>query len=282
MISADYYLHLNMEYFILFFSGIIGGLIAGLLGLGGGIFYIIILPIVIQWYGIPTDHSTAFVIANSLLGISMASGTSIISSFKKLKSYLVESLMIGIPAIIISLLSTHFIVHSSFYSTRFFNAFVIVLMIFILVKMTLNIKTNSSPKHPEAKIQNFPGAISGGLAGFISALSGLGGGIIIIPILQIKFNQGVQKSKLISLVIIFLSSSILSIQNLLSSPSFFLEESNQVGYILPYIAMPLILGVFIGGPLGIKWSSRIQDKTLNKIFIVFIILILLEKSWYFL
>lgn len=281
MTSSEYYLYLDMEYFILFISGIIGGLIAGLLGLGGGIFYIMVLPFVIQWYGIPAEESSAFVVANSLLGICVASGSSMISSLQKLKGYIKESLIIGIPAIIISLLTTHFIVHSNWFSKELFNAFVILLMVFILIQMIVKMRKTKSATTLSSKIPFFPGTIGGSLSGFISALSGLGGGIIIIPLLQVKFKQGLQKSKLISLTTIFLSSLLLSIQNLITKANFNSEELDQVGYILPAVAVPIIFGVVIGGPVGIKWSSSLDDETINRIFIAFVLIILIEKSTYF-
>lgn len=281
MTSSDNYLYLAMEHLILFISGIIGGLIAGLLGLGGGIFYIMILPFVIQWYGIPAEESSAFVVANSLLGICVASGSSMISALKKIKGYFKESLIISIPAVIISLLTTHFIVHSNWFSKEIFNAFVILLMIFILIQMIAKTKKPQQKSVTNPQIPVISGATGGGLSGFISALSGLGGGIIIIPLLQIKFKQSIQKSKLISLVVIFLSSLLLSVQNLISETSFKSEELNQIGYILPSIALPIVFGVVIGGPLGIKWSGNMDDKTINRIFIAFVVVILIEKSTYF-
>lgn len=38
-----------MEYALLIGTGIFGGVIAGMLGLGGGIFYILVLPSIIAW-----------------------------------------------------------------------------------------------------------------------------------------------------------------------------------------------------------------------------------------
>lgn len=266
-----------MEYAILFFSGIIGGGIAGLLGLGGGIFYIIVLPFVFIWFGIPAEESTAFVVANSLIGIAFASGTSIFKEFKSIKTYYKESLLIAIPAVIISLLSTAFIVHGPWFSKEIFSGFVIILMIFILIQMQWKQSHKKDITVTNHTIKTRPGILSGGLAGFISALSGMGGGIIIIPILQIVFHQSVRKAKLISLVMIFLSSSFISIQNLFSNPEYQITQMKSIGYILPAVALPLVLGVFIGSPLGVRWSHKMNDKRLNQAFILFVFLVLLEK-----
>jgi uncharacterized membrane protein YfcA len=150
-------------------------------------------------------------------------------------------------------------------------------MLFILFQMQFKNKNKASNGQKEPNIKPNEGALSGSISGFISALSGLGGGIIIIPILQIKLKQSIQKAKLISLAIIFISATFISIQNLLSTPLIQYSEINMVGFIIPSIAIPLILGVLIGGPIGVKWSSKMSDKTLNQLFIAFVLIVLIEK-----
>ena len=268
-----------MEIGLLIVIGIIGGLIAGLLGLGGGIFYILTLPYLIAWFGIPTDQVTPFVVANSLIGIAFASLASLIVQFASIKKYFSEIVLIGIPTVIISLLVTKYIVHSSWFSTEFFNILVILLMIYILYQIV--IKSRRRQRKPKRlandKIKLNEGLFSGFTAGLVSALSGLGGGIVIIPLLNIYLNQDLQKTKTISLAVIFMSSVFISIQNLISQPQYQPESLQTVGYIIPVISIPLILGVIIGGPLGVKLSSRLTDKTINLMFAFFVVLVLVEK-----
>lgn len=262
-----------MEIIILILSGIIGGFIAGLLGLGGGIFYIIILPYVLQWYGISQEHISGFIVANSLFGITFASATSLISEFKNLQHYWKESLFLGIPAVIASILTTYYIVHSEWYSIKVFSLFVVILMLYILIQ--LRIKRNRI--NQDKRINILPAGISGCLSGIVSALSGLGGGIIIIPLLQLKFKQSVKKAKLISLVVIFLSSFFISIQNLISDTVIVEDINIQWGYILPIIVAPIILGVFIGSPIGVYFSNKTKDSYLNTFFSLFVFIVLIEK-----
>jgi len=262
-----------MEIAILVFSGIIGGMIAGLLGLGGGIFYILILPYIINYFGVPQENASVFIVANSLFGIAFASASSLISEMKYLKQYVTESLFLGIPAVLISLLSTRFIVQSEWFSIQVFNILVIILMIFILIQLQLKREKTSENK----KLHFMPASITGSLAGFISALSGLGGGIILIPILQLKFKQSIRKAKLISLVVIFLSSTFITLENLISvsAPDSILKH--QWGYILPALVIPLVIGVLIGSPIGVKLSYRLQEKNLNLLFSLFVMIVLIEK-----
>ena len=162
-----------MEFFLLIITGIIGGLIAGLLGLGGGVFYILVLPTIISWYGIPDDYIPAFVVSNSIMGIAFASGISILSQRKKLSSYMKESLTMGIPAVVMSLLVTKYIVHSSWFSKEVFNILVVILMIYILIRMILERNKEIDTVDKDHEIEWKKGSISGAVTGFISALSGL-------------------------------------------------------------------------------------------------------------
>ncbi len=266
-----------MEIIILIITGLIGGLIAGMLGLGGGVFYVLVLPIIMVWQGIPAEYASPFVVANSLFGIVFASGSSLFSHRKQVKIYFKESIIIGTATVIISLLATKLVVHSDWFSKEFFNVFVILLMVFILLKMQLQKRKTINKTTINQNIPWKKGVSGGALTGFISALSGLGGGVIIIPYLQIRLNQSVQKAKLISLAIIVMSSAFISIQNLLSTPSYSITQIQSIGYILPSIALPLVVGVVIGGPLGVKLSKKLDDQVLNNLFSTFVIIVLIEK-----
>lgn len=266
-----------MEIIILIISGIIGGFVAGLLGLGGGIFYILVLPYAMSWYDIPQEEASAFIVANSLFGIAFASATSLISDYNKLKLHFKESLMMGIPAVVASLITTKLIVQSEWFSMEVFNVFVIILMLYIIVQLRIKRESNQT----NTKLKFLPSSISGIIAGSISALSGLGGGIIIIPLLQIKFKQSIKKAKLISLVVIFLTSAFISLQNVFSKPIEVSSAGTQWGYVLPVIAIPLVMGVFIGSPIGVRLSHKMDDKYLNLVFVIFVLIVLIEKLMLF-
>lgn len=268
-----------MEIVFLIVIGIIGGLIAGILGLGGGIFYILTLPYLITWFGIPTEYVTPFVVANSLIGIAFASLSSLIVQYSSIKKYLPEIVLIGIPTVVISLLVTKFVVHSSWFSIEFFNILVILLMIYILYQIVLKNKNKQreTKRLENQKIKINEGLFSGFTAGLVSALSGLGGGIVIIPLLNIYFKQDLQKTKIISLAVIFLSSAFVSFENIFSQPQYQSDNLNTLGFIIPAISIPLILGVIVGGPLGVKLSSRLSEKTISLLFAFFVILVLVEK-----
>jgi uncharacterized membrane protein YfcA len=66
-----------LDYFFLCLIGLIGGFLAGLIGIGGGVLYILILPYLLIELNYPAAEIVQFTIANSLVGTMFAalSGT---------------------------------------------------------------------------------------------------------------------------------------------------------------------------------------------------------------
>jgi uncharacterized membrane protein YfcA len=267
-----------MEYIILILTGITGGIIAGMLGLGGGIFYILVLPHILIWFGIPAEFATPFVVANSLVGIAFASGISIFSQFAVLKKYIRESLLVGIPSLIISIFTTQFIVHSPWFSKEIFGGLVVIIMLFLLFQMLFKEKKTVPEKDLNIRIAAKAGISVGSFAGFISALSGLGGGVIINPVLHFRLHQSLQKARVISLATIFISTIFISLQNSFGSPLYQPEHIQNIGFIIPIIAVPLIIGTIIGGPIGVRLSRQLNERTLKRLFAFVVFMVLIEKT----
>ncbi len=60
-------------WWLLILLGTLGGALAGLLGIGGGVVYVLILETVLPELGVPTEDLHRFVIANSLACVLFAS-----------------------------------------------------------------------------------------------------------------------------------------------------------------------------------------------------------------
>ncbi len=264
-----------MDIVFLVFLGVVGGIIAGMLGLGGGIFYILLFPYIINALGFPPELNAQYVISNSLFGIMVASGMSIIAYKKKGEFPWKEILFVGLSAALVAYLSMNFIVLQPWFSKTIFNAFVIVLMLFILVKMYLELHLD---KKENGQIKASQGILSGSISGFVSACSGLGGGVIIIPILTMRYKISLQKAKIISLAVIFISSLSMTINNLIAQPEFIHPSIKTIGYIIPSTILPISLGVLLGSPLGVRWSIHLNRKILDVLFMIFVFLVLIEKS----
>lgn len=262
-------------YFLLFLAGLVGGFLSGLLGVGGGIIYIVILPIAFHFIGIPVQEVTQFTIANSLFATFFAGLFASINHIKHGEFHPKQILMISIFSIISGLLMLFFVVNTPFYSIEVFNIVVIFLLTAMLASVLFNAKKQSSFNEKTGKINGLL-SLTGISTGLTASLTGLGGGIIIVPFLVQGFKMGVKKAKTISLGVITMTSLTMVVFNLFQEPMTNIQVSHT-GYILFQVAGPLVIGTLITANLGVKLSRKIKASTVSYLFSGFVLLVIIKK-----
>ena len=75
-------------------AGFAGGVLAGLLGIGGGIIYVVILPYALRDVGVSTEYLAPLTIANSIFGVLFASFATNYLNIRDKDFYLRESLWV--------------------------------------------------------------------------------------------------------------------------------------------------------------------------------------------
>lgn len=114
-------------------------------------------------------------------------------------------------------------------------------------------------------LQIFYSIAIGLVAGISSGLFGIGGGVIIVPLLLYLFNFQQQTATATSLVALVLPVGILGILNYYKS-GFIQIDHIKVGFI---IAAAMFFGTFFGS----KIASQLQSLTLSRIFSAFLIIV---------
>ncbi len=102
----------------------------------------------------------------------------------------------------------------------------------------------------------------GTIAGILGGLFGIGGGIIVIPILIFVFGMSQHQAQGTSVAFLLLPVGIFAFINYY-----------KAGYINIKYAAILAVTFVIGGWLGSKIAINISDINLKKIFAVFIIIV---------
>ncbi len=185
-------------YFLLFLAGIIGGFLAGLIGIGGGVIYIFILEMAFVQMGILDAELAQFTIANSIFAVFFASSSANITFIKLKQFYWRQILLVAVGSIITSLLMLKFVVNTSWFSREKFNIIVILLLLYMLAKTFFDVKKNIQSKELE-NIHKPYLTISGIAGGMIASLSGLGGGGVMMPLFTSFLKIDIKKAKAISL-----------------------------------------------------------------------------------
>jgi len=266
-------------FFWLLLLGSFGGLLAGLLGVGGGMLFIPVITSYLHQYDISSTEMVKFTLANSIALVFM-SGVS--GTFRQIKMgtwQWKQSLTIGIPGAISNYFMTQAIQDGDWYQKEVFQGVFlgflglsILNMIFGKSKTSRQNDGNGNPQIDEQStpyqfslIQDWPSMLVGIFAGTIVALSGLGGGIIMVPLFLIILKKSMHSATALSLSIVPILSISALIKYISITPTHQVS-SYQTGYLLWIMLIPMLLGVIFFSSLGQKMSTKVPVVWLRVIF----------------
>lgn len=264
-----------MIYVLLFGAGVLGGFLSGLLGIGGGLIYILVLEGVLEFSGLDSDTIHRFIIANSFFVMLFSSLAANISLIKSKEFYLKQVLLVGLFSIICATVIQELFVNTEYYHKSHFNILLLLLVIIIFLKMTSRRKS----KDPDKKLEDIKPshyAIGGVAGGIVATLSGMGGGIITVPMLHSVFKLDYKASRSISLGVIFITALFITLLNLVGKA----PESGlpyTVGYVVFPISLIIVIGVIIAAPIGVMVSRKMKGSTTSLIYIIFLLLFFVKK-----
>lgn len=217
-------------------GGLFAGVLAGILGIGGG-FVIVSLLIAL---GYPFTQS----VATSSLVIIMSSSAGSFYNWRMGYLNLRRVVYIAIPAIIMAPFGAYLTGEIPEY------ILLVIFACFMLVNVGLiRLKKNLATRQNSFKMFNtnplFSRIITGGIAGFLAGLLGIGGGAIMVPLQMLLLNEDIKVAVRTSLGVIVaatISSCVLHISkgNVLFVPGFILGISGMLGSQLGTRMLPLL------------------------------------------
>ncbi|HOK56448.1 MAG TPA: sulfite exporter TauE/SafE family protein [bacterium] len=237
-------------------TGFFAGFICGLFGMGGGS---LMVPAIYHFFGFtfPTESRMKISIGTSLLVIIFSSISAIITYFKnrKIKTNLI---ILIVPS---GILGSQF---GAFLTSRLDDETVKYIFIFLITFLGLRMFFAPENKENEISDNNSYNKLSGILIGFfsglISGLCGVGGAVLIIPLLYLFLKIPIHYAigtALIAILFNAISGSIAyMVRNLVNIK----------------IGLLLALTSIIGAPLGAKIGINLPKKTMRKIFSIILIL----------
>ena len=267
----------NLVYYAyLLMAGILGGFVGGLLGIGGGMVFVVILPVALMALGAPPQELVQYTIANSLFATFFSTLVGNVAHYQRGQFYPRETLLMGAFSIVASWAVLVGVVNTAWYSAGLFNTVIIVVLAYMLLRILLRSRRGVSRRatNPAPRYQL---ALVGLSSGVISQLSGLGGGVIIVPLLNTFLKIPIKKASAISLGVISLTSLAATILNLWAVPRQDFDYF-RVGYVIFPVGIGLVLGVLLGAPLGVRAARRVPSGVLNYIFAVLLAAIIIQKT----
>lgn len=120
---------------------------------------------------------------------------------------------------------------------------------------------------PDYRIRNFgPGVGGSVIAGVISALLGVGGGIIKVPLMNLMMGVPLRVATATSNLMIGVTASASAIVYLLR------------GGIDPFVAGPTAVGVFLGASIGSRIAHRVDVRILRALFVIVLLYTSLQMA----
>lgn len=237
--------------------GAFAGVLAGLLGVGGGLVIVPVLTFIFTSQHLPEPH-----ILHLALGTSLAS-----IMFTSVSSLRAHHLRGAVDWLVVRRISFGIMVGTfggswvaAQLSTRFLKGFFVVFLYFVATQMLLNIKPKPHRQLPGLTAMSGVGGLIGG----VSSLVGIGGGSMSVPFLvwcNVAIHRAIGTSAAIGFPIA-LAGAAGYLVNGLSVP--------LPPYSLGFVYLPALIGIaaasIVTAPLGAKLAHSLPIDKLKKIF----------------
>lgn len=251
--------------------GAVVGFSAGLFGIGGGGIMVPVLTTLFVIQGFPIDHTVHMALATSMAAIVLTSLSSL-SAHHRHGGVLWPVVWRITPGIILGTFGVAYI--ASYIPPRPLAIFFVVFMLYVSLRMFLNIRPKPSRTLPNGFWLSTAGAGIGG----ISALVAIGGGSLTVPFLSwcnVKIQQAIGTS---------------------AAVGFPISVAGTIGYIaggwnvetvpdltLGYMYLPAVIAIAIvsilTAPLGAKLAHKLSVILLKKLFAGLLLLLSLNMLY---
>lgn len=265
-----------MFYALLVLAGILGGILAGLIGIGGGIVFVLILPMAFAYLGLPKAEMAAYIIANSLFATTASSMAANVQLWRMGKIKLRPILYISVTAIVVSMIVIRTVVMQDWYSEEVFNVLLFVLLVLMLWR-TLGFRENTDNLRKDKELTIVEAGWVGTITGLVQPLSGLGGGIVMIPVLNTVIRMPLKVANGLSLGVVGITSLVNTIGLMGQTPLTPIDHTHT-GFVVWPVAIALSAGVMLGSPLGVKWGQTMPQQYVRWVFVAFMSITLIKKG----
>jgi uncharacterized membrane protein YfcA len=231
-------------------GGVAAGLFGSLLGLGGGL---LIVPLLSIGFGLPLREAVGVSLVCVIVTSSASAGVFLQRRQADLRLGMTLELFTAMGAIAGGLVA--FLLDERVLAALFAA---------LLVYVALTMARASSPDAPApdraepvgAPYRRMPAAIAGSIgAGVVSALLGVGGGTVKVPVMHLILGIPLRIATATSNLMIGITASASAFVYLLRGGI----DVNAVG--------PTAVGVFIGATIGSRFGGRVHVRVLRLLFV---------------
>ena len=252
-------------------SGAVAGVLAGLLGVGGGIVIVPMLALILPWQGVPAQYVQHLALGTSLASIIVTSISSSRAHHSRgaVRWDIWKSIT---PGILVGTFLGGLVAAEM--PIAFLKGFFVCFLYFVALQMLLDLKPKAS--------RDLPGALGtsavGGGIGLISSFVGIGGGTLSVPFMSlcnVPMHTAVGTSAAIGFPIA-VAGTLGYIVGGWGMPDL---PPGALGYVHVLAFAGLAFASFFTAPLGAKLAHKLPVKTLKRFFAVFLLIMATRMLW---
>lgn len=261
-----------MEILTLLLMGASAGVMAGLLGIGGGALIVPVLVMVFESQKMDAGIVMQAALATSMATIVFTALSSVLAHHRRsaVKWEIVRRITPGIA--IGGLLGAAMVDALSSHTLR-------VLFVIFMFAVALQFARGTTATAPHRRLPGTLGmTVVGAVIGAVSALFGIGGGSMSAPFMtwcSVPVRQAIATSAAIGLPIAVSATAGLVVAGW--------GDPRLPPWSLGYVVLPAFIGVVIAStlaaPLGVKLAHRLSDVVLRRVFALFVTLLGLRMLW---
>lgn len=243
-----------IDFALLALGGLTAGMLAGLLGIGGGVLMVPLLLV----FGINVDQAAA----TSLFAILITATTGSWQNWRMGYLQPKQVLLLAIPAIALVIVGTEVGDLLTEYWRRAAFGSLLLANLYLVGLKKRAVTANSQAISPTvARL------ITGSTSGFMAGLFGVGGGIIMVPLQVLLLNTGLKTAVRNSLGVIVLTSLAACIHNGIK------------GDIVYGAGLNLGLGGLIGVQISTRFLPRLPEQTVGLLFKILLCVLAAYVFW---
>ena len=263
------------------------GILSGLLGIGGGVLIVPFLYLLLAlpgWSGLEAhpEHHAALAHATSLALIVPTALSGVLAYTRRglmdASSLLPLGLGAGGAALIGSAVAP--LLPAVLLQVAFG-----VFLLFMALRLSIPGRTGAGVGGMDSRTGRLPWAVGltgGGVVGFLSALLGVGGGVVAIPILLKWVRVGIERVAAASLGVIVCAALAGTIGYGVGGLGVEGLPRGALGFVHLPLLFAMLPGAVLAAPLGARWNDLLPASTLRRLFALLLLLMGIRLLWVYL
>jgi uncharacterized protein len=251
-------LMLPTNWLLLVIGGLFSGVLAGFLGIGGGT---VLVPLQVT-----LGYTPVQAIATSSLAILMTAISGSVQNWRMGYFNFKRVILLGFPAVVTAQLGVYLAKRIPAYLLLMSFGFLLLLNIY-LVELRKRLTTVEAQAQQHNFNPIFSRIFTGGAAGILAGLFGVGGGVIMVPLQMLLLGEAIKVSIQTSLGVIVITAISASVGHAINGNILFLE-----GLILG-------LGGLVGAQVSTRFLPKLPDQVVSLAFRILLAVLSVYMFW---